>query len=69
MRFFRQTVRHTVLAFLSVFWLIPIIWLVATSFVADTGPNIRTFFPAQFSLVHYRALLFGMESIIKKPMG
>ncbi len=67
MRIFKQTVRHTVLAFLSVFWLIPIIWLVATSFGTDPGPNIRTFFPAQYSLVHYQTLLFGMDDVARFP--
>jgi arabinogalactan oligomer/maltooligosaccharide transport system permease protein len=66
-KLFKQTVRHTVLAFLSVFWLIPIIWLVATSFGTDTGPNIRSFFPAQWSTVQYQTLLFGMDDVARFP--
>ncbi|MCE5343489.1 MAG: ABC transporter permease subunit [Eubacteriales bacterium] len=67
MKIFKQIVRHSVLAFLSVFWLIPIIWLVATSFGPDTGPNIRTFFPSGMSLVHYQTLLFGMDDVARFP--
>ena len=67
MKIFRQTVRHSVLAFLAVFWLIPVIWLVATSFGADTGPNIRSFFPSELSLIHYQTLLFGTDDVARFP--
>ena len=67
MKIFRLTMRHLVLAFLVLFWLIPIIWLVATSFSADTGPNIRSFFPAQLSVNNYRTLLFGMDDVARFP--
>jgi len=63
----RQVLRHLVLLLLSVFWLIPIIWLVATSFGTDTGPNIRTFFPASLTLENYRVLLFGADSVAQFP--
>ena len=67
MKYFRLTMRHLVLAFLVLFWLIPIIWLVATSFSADTGPNIRSFFPTQLSINNYRTLLFGMDDVARFP--
>ncbi len=67
MKLFRLTIRHLVLAFLVLFWLIPIIWLVATSFSADTGPNIRSFFPTELSLNNYRTLLFGMDDVARFP--
>ncbi len=67
MKLFRLTMRHLVLAFLVLFWMIPIIWLVATSFSADTGPNIRSFFPAELSLNNYRTLLFGMDDVARFP--
>jgi len=66
-KIFKLTMRHLVLAFLALFWLIPIIWLVATSFGADTGPNIRSFFPEEFSLNNYQALLFGMDDVARFP--
>jgi len=67
MKLFKQSVRHFVLAFLALFWLIPIIWLVATSFSADSGPNIRSFFPTQWSLSQYQTLLFGMDDVARFP--
>ncbi len=67
MKLFKQTVRHSFLAFLSVVWLIPIIWLVVTSFGVDKGPNIRSFFPAAFTLDNYRDLLFGTDSVSQFP--
>ena len=67
MKVFKLISRHVVLAILSVFWLIPIIWLVATSFGADTGPNIRTFFPQEWSLVQYQTLLFGVDDVSQFP--
>ncbi len=67
MKVFKLTMRHLVLAFLALFWLIPIIWLVATSFGADTGPNIRSFFPQEFSLAQYKTLLFGADDVARFP--
>ena len=67
MKVFKLISRHVVLAILSIFWLIPIIWLVATSFGADTGPNIRTFFPQEWSLVQYQTLLFGVDDVSQFP--
>ena len=58
---------HTVLAVLAAVWLIPILWLVVTSFGVDEGPNIRTFFPEQYTLAHYRELLFGADSVSQFP--
>ena len=67
MKTFKQIIRHSVLAFLAIFWLIPIIWLVVTSFGADTGPNIRSFFPQEWSLLQYKTLLFGMDDVSQFP--
>ena len=63
----RLTVRHVVLAALAAFWLIPILWLVVTSFGIDKGPNIKTFFPESYTLAHYEALLFGTDSVSQFP--
>ena len=49
--------RHVVLALLAGFWLIPILWLVVTSFGVDKGPNLSTFFPQAYTLDHYREIL------------
>lgn len=47
---------HGVLAFLSFVWLIPIIWVVLTSFRGTKGSYSFTFFPSSYSLDNYRKL-------------
>ena len=51
-------VRHVLLAFLAVVWLVPIVWLVATSFNEYTGMNTSTFFPDEWAIDGYKNLLF-----------
>ena len=64
----RIIIRHIVLAALAAFWLIPILWLVVTSFGVDKGPNISTFFPKAYTLDHYRAILSpGSDSVNQFP--
>ena len=64
----RIVIRHIVLAFLAAFWLIPILWLVVTSFGVDKGPNISTFFPTAYTLAHYKAILSpGADSVNQFP--
>lgn len=58
---------HALLALLAAIWLIPILWLVVTSFGVDEGPNIRTFFPEEYTLAHYRELLFSADSVSNFP--
>ena len=48
---------NTFLALLAALWLLPILWLVLTSFGADEGPNIARFFPEEYTLRHYAELL------------
>ena len=45
------------IALLCVIWLIPIVWLVCTSFSAYPGMNTSTFFPKEWSAIHYTKLL------------
>ena len=45
------------IALLCVIWIIPIVWLVCTSFSAYSGMNTSTFFPEQWSAIHYVKLL------------
>lgn len=59
--------RHVLLAVLAVIWLLPIIYLILTSFGVDEGPNIRTFFPTDFTFAHYRELLFSPGSVSNFP--
>lgn len=58
---------HALLTLLAVIWLIPILWLVLTSFGVDEGPNIRSFFPEGYTLAHYRELLFSSDSVSRFP--
>lgn len=60
-------VRHVLLAFLSVIWLVPIVWLLATSFSKYTGMNSSTFFPEEWTLANYKNLLFGADSVAQFP--
>ena len=46
--------RHLLLAFLAIVWLIPIVWLVVTSFSKYTGMNTSTFFPKEWGIVNYK---------------
>lgn len=64
---FRILLRHVLLMLLAAIWLTPIFWLVVTSFGTDSGPNIRSFFPADYTLAHYEALLFGTDSVSQFP--
>lgn len=59
--------RHVLLVVLAAIWLLPIIYLVLTSFGVDEGPNIRTFFPTDFTFAHYRELLFSPGSVSNFP--
>lgn len=62
-----DVVRHGLLAFLSVIWLVPIVWILATSFSKYTGMNFSTFFPEEWSLANYTNLLFGADSVAQFP--
>lgn len=58
---------HSFLTLLALIWLTPILWLVLTSFGADEGPNISSFFPERFTLRHYQGLLFSPGSVSNFP--
>ena len=64
----RQVIRHLVLTFLAVFWLIPIAWLLLCSFGTDKGPNLSSFFPKAYTLDHYKAILLpGSDTVNQFP--
>lgn len=68
MKALRQIFRHLVLSLLVCIWLTPILWLVVTSFGADKGPNLSTFFPTAYTLEHYRAILLpGADMVNQFP--
>ncbi|MDE7332050.1 MAG: ABC transporter permease subunit [Lachnospiraceae bacterium] len=66
-RFVNIVLRHLLLAFLAFIWLIPIVWLLVTSFSAYTGINTSTFFPQEWSLQNYKNLLFSADSVAQFP--
>ena len=58
---------HNVLiGVLAFIWLVPIIWLLCTSFSAYEGMNTSTFFPEQWSIVNYTKL-FHPDSVAQFP--
>jgi len=60
-------IRHVVLALLAFFWLIPIFWLLCTSFSAYEGVNISHFFPEEWSAKNYVDMLFHSDSVAQFP--
>ncbi|MCL2003152.1 MAG: ABC transporter permease subunit [Oscillospiraceae bacterium] len=58
--------RHLFLLALALFWLIPIIWLVCTSFSIQPGINISRFFPEAWTFENYRLLLFNSEDTVAR---
>ncbi|MCM1185737.1 MAG: ABC transporter permease subunit [Lachnoclostridium sp.] len=60
-------VNNLVLAVLAFIWLLPIVWLAATSFNSYTGINTGTFFPEEWSLQGYKNLLFSADSVAQFP--
>ena len=47
---------HLLLAVLSVIWVIPIFWIILTSFRAEKGSYVTTFFPKHYTLNNYKTL-------------
>ncbi len=66
-KYIDMTLRHILLAFLAFIWLIPIVWLVVTSFSTYTGMNTTTFFPEHWTLNNYKNLLFAADSVAQFP--
>ncbi|MDD3411611.1 MAG: ABC transporter permease subunit [Eubacteriales bacterium] len=68
MRGIKQAARHLLLALLACLWLLPVLWLVVTSFGVDKGPNLSSFFPRAYTLANYAALLSpGADSVNQFP--
>ena len=63
-----SVITHNLLiAFLALFWLIPIIWLLVTSFSTYPGMNTSTFFPEEWGFDAYKNLLFSADSVAQFP--
>lgn len=65
-RFISNTIVHVILAIMAVIWLFPIFWVVLTSFRADKGSYISTFFPTGYTLDNYKQL-FTNTNILNFP--
>ena len=57
---------HVVLAILDLIWVFAILWLILTSFRAEKGSYVSTFFPQSFTLDNY-VRLFTDTSILNFP--
>ena len=63
----RPIIRHIVLAFLALVWLIPIIWLFVTSLSGYKGINTMHFFPTEFTLDNFKQLFFRPDTVANFP--
>lgn len=61
-----KVLHNVLLAILCFIWLIPIVWLVCTSFSAESSMNTSTFFPKVWSAINY-AKLFHSDSVNQFP--
>lgn len=57
----KNKLSHLFLIILSIIWLLPIFWIVLTSFRAEGGSFTPYFFPKEYTLDNYKNLLFNTE--------
>lgn len=57
---------HVLLAVLAFIWVMPIVWIVLTSFRAEPGSYVNTFFPKGYTLNNY-VKLFTDRNILNFP--
>ncbi len=65
-KFAANTAVHVILAVLSVVWLFPIFWVILTSFRAEKGSYVSSFFPKNYTLDNY-IRLFTNTSVLNFP--
>lgn len=58
---------HVILAILAFIWVLPIFWVVLTSFRAEKGSYVTTFFPQSYTLNNYKKL-FTDTTILNFPL-
>ena len=66
-RLILDILRHVFIVLLCAFWLIPIIWLLATSFSTYPGRNTSNFFPEHWTFNNY-ITLFGSDTVANFKM-
>lgn len=57
---------HTVLAILAAIWVFPVLWVIMTSFRAEKGSYVSTFFPQSFTFDNY-IRLFTDTTVLNFP--
>ena len=57
---------HVFLAMLAAVWVLPIFWIILTSFRAEQGSYVSTFFPKGYTLVNY-IKLFTDRNVLNFP--
>ncbi len=57
---------HLLLAFLAFIWVMPIVWIVLTSFRAEPGSYVTTFFPKSYTFANY-IKLFTDRNVLNFP--
>lgn len=65
-RFLNNSIVHVILAVLATIWVFPIVWVVLTSFRAEKGSYISTFFPHSYTIDNY-VKLFTDTTILNFP--
>jgi len=57
---------HVLLAVLAFIWVLPIVWIILTSFRAEPGSYVTTFFPKSYTLNNY-IKLFTDKNVLDFP--
>lgn len=65
-RMIADTAVHIFLAVMALVWLFPIFWVILTSFRAEKGSYVSTFFPKSYTLDNY-IRLFTNTSVLNFP--
>lgn len=61
-----NTIVHIILAVLSFIWVLPIFWVILTSFRGEKGSYVTTFFPKTYTLNNYKKL-FTDTAVLNFP--
>ena len=65
-KFINNTIVHIVLGVLACIWVFPILWVILTSFRAEQGSYVSTFFPKSYTIDNY-IRLFTDTTILNFP--
>lgn len=63
----KVVLHNLLLAVLAIVWIVPIIWLVVTSFSGYDGMNTSNFFPDTWSIRNYTRILFQSDTVSQFP--